>query len=93
MSQANNLIASTGEKLIMRKKVRELLFEGYHINLFERVSNFASNFDVEFKSPLPNNTFGAFYGKNGTSPGMYAINTGTHNVMDLGQIQSFRSRP
>lgn len=92
MPRANYLIENTGERLVMRKKVRELLFEGYHIRLFENIANYASSFGLEFKSPLPNNTFGAFYNKNGTSPGLYAINTGTRNVMDLGQIQSFKSR-
>ena len=90
---ANNLISKTGETLVMHKKVRELLFDGYHIKLFETLATYAESFGVDFKSPLPNNTFGAFFNKNGTSPGLYSINTGTHNVMDLGQIQTFKSRP
>lgn len=89
----NNLISSTGEKLITRKKVREILFEGYHVKLFEELASYGNNFGVEIKSPLPNNTFGAFYNKNGTSPGQYAINTGTMDIMSLGQIQTFKSRP
>lgn len=88
----NNLIASSGEKLVIRKKVRELLFEGYHVRLFEKIAQDASQFGINIPSPLPNNTFGALYNKNGTSPGRFVINTGTRNIMDLGQIASFKSR-
>lgn len=93
LAKANNMIGSTGETLVIRKKVRQLLFEGYHIQLFESVASTFHDFGVEFRSPLPNNTFGAFYNKNGTSPGLYAINTGVEDIMSLGQVQSFRSRP
>jgi hypothetical protein len=91
--QANSLIANTGEQLVMRKRVGELLFQGYHISLLESISKFANDFSIDFKSPVPNNTFMAFANKNGTSPGLYNISTGVDNIMDWGQIQSFKLRP
>ena len=93
MPKANSLIKGIGERIITRRKVRELLFEGYHVPVFERASRFAADFGLDFPSPLPNNTFGVFFNKNGTSPGPYSINTGIRDVMDLGQIATFKSRP
>jgi len=88
----NRLIEASGEKLVMRKKVREILFEGYHVKLFQEINGMTSRFNIPFPSPLPNNTFGAFYGKNGTSPGVYTSYTGAGNVMDLKSIITFRQR-
>lgn len=88
----NRLIEASGEKLVMRKKVREILFEGYHVKLFQEINGMTSRFNIPFPSPLPNNTFGAFYGKNGTSPGVYTSYTGVGNVMDLKSIITFRQR-
>ena len=89
----NRLFQSSGETLIMKRKVRELLFEGYHVKFFEEIGDFVERFGMTFQSPLPNNRFGAFYNKNGTSPGLYSINAGLNSILDVGQIFLFKNRP
>jgi len=89
----NGIFASARETLIIRKKVREILFEGYHVNFVNELIGLTQKFGMPFQSPLPNNTFGLFYKKNGSSPGIYSINTGTKDVMQLKQISTFRNRP
>jgi hypothetical protein len=89
----NGIFSSAGETLVVRKKVREILFEGYHVNFLNELIGLTTKFGMKMQSPLPNNTFGLFYNKNRTSPGLYSMNTGVRDVMQLKQITSFRNRP
>lgn len=92
-SVLNGIFTSAGESLVVRKKVREILFEGYHVNFLNELISLTTKFGMKMQSPLPNNTFGLFYNKNRTTPGVYVMNTGVSDVMQLKQISSFRNRP
>ncbi|KAI1286724.1 Lysosome membrane protein 2 [Halotydeus destructor] len=92
VSSINGLVQRTGEKIIARRTVGELLFDGYKVDLFEGLSTSARNFGVTLPPFLPNNTFGLMYGKNGTSAGMYSINSGVSNVLNLNTVEAFRGR-
>lgn len=88
----DGIFATARETLVVRKKVREILYDGYHVSFMGELIRLTSKFGMNLQSPLPNNTFGLFYGKNGTSPGTYMMHTGTKDVMQLKEIISFRNR-
>ena len=61
-SMVNSLISSVGEQAIIRKPVREILFDGYKVDIFDKLQGFLRSFNVHLPQMLPNNTFGVMYG-------------------------------
>ena len=76
----NSLIEAFQMSAILRNKVRNLLFDGYHDSLLEAASNF-------YPTQVSQTKFGWFYGRNNTSTdGLYRIFTGQSDGKKLGLI-------
>lgn len=81
------------ENVYTKRRVGDILFNGYRVNFFEDIEAMGKQFPAApIRSPLPNNTFGIMYGKNRTSPGLFSLDTGELEVMNLKKVKSFRDR-
>ncbi|RWS15760.1 scavenger receptor class B member 1-like protein, partial [Dinothrombium tinctorium] len=56
------VLDSLGEPLFEVHTVGEMLFKGYHVELFERLTTMAKEFGMDTPEKLPNNTFGLLVG-------------------------------
>jgi hypothetical protein len=73
-------------------EVSELLFDGYKDPFLHKVCELPFvNFICDSILDLPDR-IGFFYDKNGTSAGVFEINTGEADENDLGQLVSFNGR-
>ena len=59
MGMINEIIQKSGERIVMKRTVRELLFEGYRVEMFDRVTEFAKGWGINLPPFLPDNTFGS----------------------------------
>lgn len=81
------------EKLFVTKKVREIIFDGFHDPLFDNLENIIH--DLPFIEPLipPGSLmdkFGFFYGRNGTdyTDGVWNMFTGAGDNSRMGKVGS-----
>lgn len=76
----NGYFQAFREDLISRKRVRELLFEGYHVNMLDpidRLSQPLAQIGIHVpKGQLVNNSYGLLYGRNNTAEGPFVALTG-----------------
>lgn len=82
----NWMIKMYKAKPFVTKTAEELLFEGYKDDFVAALAK-AQNITI-----LPNNTFGFFYGQNGSSDGLYDILRGNENIADFAKIISFNNK-
>jgi len=83
-----------------KRKIRELLFEGYKVSAMEEFQNIIKGIPhapIPFKSPLKDNMFGLFIWKNGTDDPEsldWRIRTGhlTKDIQTFGQIISYNDK-
>jgi len=81
-----------------KRKVREMLFEGYKVRAIEemqKIINGIPNSPIPFKSPLKDNLFGLFIWKNGTEDPEsldWRIHTGLLDPQTYGQVLSYNEK-
>ncbi|XP_015913057.2 lysosome membrane protein 2 isoform X1 [Parasteatoda tepidariorum] len=73
------------EHVFSHRTAKELLFEGYKVDLIQDLVDLASAF-VTVPEILPNNTFGFLYGKNNSGDGIFTVYTGLDNIAKYSQI-------
>lgn len=87
----NRAIQSLREQLFIRRQVREILFEGYDVQLLKMISRVGSLVGL----PQTQQRFAILKGKNNTwrpeLDGIWAINTGERNPKRLGRVYSWNS--
>ncbi|RWS22752.1 platelet glycoprotein 4-like protein, partial [Leptotrombidium deliense] len=69
-------VDSLDEKLFEIHTIGEMLFTGYRVALFDKLTTMAKEFDMETEEKLANNTFGLLIKKNGTDSGIWKVQTG-----------------
>ncbi|XP_054721592.1 lysosome membrane protein 2-like [Uloborus diversus] len=80
-----NLLNTYNEELFVHRTARELLFDGYKVNLLEDLMELAKPF-TDVPEILPNNTFGFLYGKNNSGDGVFTVYTGVDDIAKYSQI-------
>lgn len=87
----NRAIQSLREQLFVRKQVREILFDGYEVDLLKMVSRIGSLVGM----PQQSQKFGLLKGRNNTwrpeQDGVWAINTGARDRHLFGKVSSWNS--
>lgn len=87
----NRAIQSLREQLFVKKQVREILFEGYEVELLKMVSRVGSIVGL----PQMNQKFAILKGRNDTwrpeQDGVFAINTGVRDRHQFGKVASWNS--
>lgn len=87
----NRAIQSLREQLFIRRQVREILFDGYDVELLKMISRVGSLVGL----PQTQQRFAILKGKNNTwrpeLDGIWAINTGERNPKRLGRVYSWNS--
>lgn len=87
----NRAIQSLREQLFVRKQVREILFDGYEVDLLKMVSRVGSLVGL----PQTNQKFALLKGRNDTwrpeQDGVWAINTGERDRRMFGRVSSWNS--
>lgn len=75
------------EKLFVSKKVREILFDGYHDPLLDSAQKLE---DIGIHLPGLTSKFGLFFGRNDTwyADGITNVNTGENGLGELGRVNS-----
>jgi hypothetical protein len=92
LKQSIDNAVRSSETLFQPKTVRELLFEGYNVQILEKISKILGGFDIKFTSPLPNNKFGLFYGKNETADGPFEVKTGIDDILEFTKLVSYKGK-
>ncbi|XP_023223563.1 lysosome membrane protein 2-like isoform X2 [Centruroides sculpturatus] len=80
MPLVEGVLRGFGETLFIRKTVKELLFQGYKVDLVERIDSIIRPFVPNFIQFLPNNSFGLLYGKNNSDEGIMSVYTGAKDM-------------
>uniref|UniRef100_A0A6G1SEV4 Lysosome membrane protein 2 n=1 Tax=Aceria tosichella TaxID=561515 RepID=A0A6G1SEV4_9ACAR len=87
----NRAIQSLREQLFVRKQVREILFDGYDVELLKMVSRIGSLVGL----PQQSQKFALLKGRNDTwrpeQDGVWAINTGQRDRRQFGRVASWNS--
>lgn len=87
----NRAIQSLREQLFIKRQVREILFDGYDVQLLKMISRVGSLVGL----PQTQQRFAILKGKNNTwrpeLDGIWAINTGQKNPKRLGRVYSWNS--
>lgn len=87
----NRAIQSLREPLFVRKQVREILFDGYEVELLKMVSRVGAIVGL----PQTNEKFALLKGRNDTwrpeQDGVWAINTGASDRKQFGKVSSWNS--
>lgn len=87
----NRAIQSLREQLFVKKQVREILFDGYEVDLLKMVSRVGSLVGL----PQTNQKFALLKGRNDTwrpeQDGVWAINTGARDRSMFGRVSSWNS--
>lgn len=87
----NRAIQSLREQLFVRKQAREILFEGYDVELLKMVSRVGSLVGL----PQQSQKFALLKGRNDTwrpeQDGVWAINTGQRDRRQFGRVASWNS--
>lgn len=87
----NRAIQSLREQLFVRRQVREILFDGYEVDLLKMVSRVGSLVGL----PSTNQRFALLKGRNDTwrpeQDGVWAINTGARDRRQFGKVSSWNS--
>lgn len=87
----NRAIQSLREQLFVRKQVREILFDGYDVELLRMVSRVGSLVGL----PQQSQKFALLKGRNDSwrpeQDGVWAINTGQRNRHQFGRVASWNS--
>ncbi|KFM67984.1 Lysosome membrane protein 2, partial [Stegodyphus mimosarum] len=81
-----NMLTTYDEKLFTHRTARELLFDGYKVELIEDLLDLAKPFVSKVPQILPNNTFGFLYGKNNSGDGIFSVFTGEDDIAKYSQI-------
>lgn len=89
-SLLESLFEKYNETLFVHKSARELLFDGYKVDLLEDLLELAKPF-TEVPEILPNNTFGFLYGKNNSGDGVFAVHTGEDDISKYSQIHQWNN--
>lgn len=88
----NRAIQSIREQLFVRKQVREILFDGYEVELLKMVSRVGSLIGMQ---PPMSQKFALLKGRNDTwrpeQDGVWAINTGAKDRSRFGRVTSWNS--
>ncbi|XP_055926726.1 lysosome membrane protein 2-like isoform X2 [Argiope bruennichi] len=84
------ILKSYNESLFSYRTARELLFDGYKVNLIQDLIDLAGAF-VTVPEILPNNTFGFLYGKNNSGDGMFEVFTGEDGIEKYSQIAKWNN--
>lgn len=80
MPLVDGVLRGFGESLFVRKTVKELLFQGYKVDLIARLDSIIRPFVPNLAQFLPNNSFGLLYGKNESDEGLMSVYTGEKNM-------------
>lgn len=87
----NRAIQSLREQLFVKKQVREILFDGYEVDLLKVVSRIGSLVGL----PQTNQKFALLKGRNDTwrpeQDGIFAINTGVRDRHLFGRVSTWNS--
>ncbi|RWS24708.1 Lysosome membrane protein 2-like protein [Leptotrombidium deliense] len=91
----NGLFEKLDEKVVEKKTVKQILFDGYEVAFLKKLEAIAKKLKIPFDSPLPDNTFGLFYRKNCTMDTrncldnfVYGIDSGKFDVDNVAQYIS-----
>lgn len=84
------LFIKYSQSLFVHRTARELLFEGYKVELIEDLLGLAKPF-AEVPEILPNNTFGFLYGKNNSGDGIFSVYTGEDDIAKYSQIATWNN--
>ncbi|XP_035712600.1 lysosome membrane protein 2 [Folsomia candida] len=75
------------EQVFVQKTIDEMLFKGYYVDFMEDFAKF-----IGYKL-LPNDTFGLYYGKNGSDQGVFEVYSGIKDTSKFGVIASWNGSP
>lgn len=78
------------EHVFSHRTARELIFEGYKVDLIQDLIDLAGAF-VTVPEILPNNTFGYLYGKNNSGDGIFTVFTGKDDIAKYSQIVTWNN--
>lgn len=78
------------EHVFSHRTARELMFEGYKVDLIQDLVDLAGAF-VTVPEILPNNTFGYLYGKNNSGDGIFTVFTGIDDIAKYSQIVTWNN--
>lgn len=89
----HNKLDEVDEKPFMKRKVREMLFDGWSLHPYiEILESFQNETGIELP-PLPEDPkFGFFYGRNGTNLGEFKIESGANGLDQLGFIRTWNGK-
>ncbi|RWS00943.1 Lysosome membrane protein 2-like protein, partial [Dinothrombium tinctorium] len=93
----NTLFAVYRTNLFIQKSPREIIFDGYRVRELDTLLTLAKPIEalniLQIPRPLPNNTFGLFYNRNGTPEAFYEVYTGTGGFSDkFAYLISYRGK-
>ncbi|RWS24357.1 platelet glycoprotein 4-like protein, partial [Leptotrombidium deliense] len=81
---------------VIRKSVRELMFNGYRLNVFDTISALSAPLRlIGFRIPIPklvNNSFALYYGRNASLDGPFEVYAGIRDATKLAQIKAWRGK-
>ncbi|XP_057370163.1 platelet glycoprotein 4-like [Daphnia carinata] len=87
----HRLLNDVGEHPFMKRKIREILFEGWSLQPYIEILVMLSDLAGIPLPPLPEDPrFGYFYGVNGTDGGEFKIESGANGLDKLGLIRSWK---
>ncbi|XP_022235497.1 platelet glycoprotein 4-like, partial [Limulus polyphemus] len=87
----SSLLKHYKEELIVKRMVRQILFDGYEVRLLKDLSRLVQPF-VKLPQLLPNNTFGLFYGKNDTTSGIFSVFTGIGDSSKFTIVNTWKNK-
>ncbi|RWS23125.1 Lysosome membrane protein 2-like protein [Leptotrombidium deliense] len=90
------LLQFHNQNLFTTKTVRELLFDGYRVNVLDTINLISMPLKIIGISipyvPLINNTFGIFHNKNNTPEGPFEVFTGIDDYTKIGQFVAWKDK-
>ncbi|KAG8196569.1 hypothetical protein JTE90_003582 [Oedothorax gibbosus] len=90
ISMLEGILFNYNEKVFYNRTAEELLFQGYHVQLIQDLTDIASAF-ITIPQILPNNTFGFLYGKNNSGDGIFEVFTGADDIGHYSQIYKWKN--
>lgn len=85
----DNLMVISNQQLFIKKKVREILFDGYQISFVHELIQQLKTFGVSIQ--LQDN-FGFFLNKNGTHDGEYTVHNGLLDINRFTKIEKWSDK-
>ncbi|XP_065290427.2 lysosome membrane protein 2-like [Dermacentor albipictus] len=91
MPVLDSMMRKHNETLATRRRIREILFEGYQVGLMRDLIRLAKAFLPKLENPLKNNTFGLFFERNNSHDGLYSVYTGEDDPAKFAKLEQWNN--